>query len=76
MKERLQPVEGGTNSRLEHINVTTAQGNTRWHVIRRGQSDVSGASYGVDWWRVGNARKGLLHKLLDAFKRKFSSEPL
>ena len=71
MKNRLQDVEVGTDSRLEHINVTTAQDEVRWHVIRRGKADVSGASYGVDWWRIPQAPKRLHSRLFHAIKRIF-----
>jgi hypothetical protein len=70
MKDSLQSVEVKNSTRLEHLDFSTAQGNARWHFLRRGQADVSGASYGVDWWRVQDVRKGLRHQLLDAIKRK------
>ena len=56
-------------TRLEHVNCTTAQGDVRWHFIRRVDANIDGACHDINWWRVRNPRNGLLHKLVDAFKR-------
>ena len=69
MKTRLQNVNAGTDTRLEHITVTTALGDGRWHYLRRVDANIYGACHDIDWWRVQEPRKSLLHKLVDAFKR-------
>lgn len=68
MKNRSQNPEAPTDSRLEHMTATTEHGEVRWHFIRPGKADVSGASYGVDWWRNPQAPKGLLNRLFRAKK--------
>ena len=70
MKTRLQNINAGTDTRLEHVNCTTALGDGRWHYMRRVDANISGASHDIDWWRIlQEPRKGLLHKFVDAFKR-------
>ena len=71
MKDRYQHVQGGAHGRLEHIDVTTANGDAVPHAIgRRLKPHISGADHDLDWWRTPDARKGLLHKLVDAITRK------
>jgi hypothetical protein len=54
-------------TRLEHIEVQTPDGPARLHVLRRyDQSNISGARYGLDWWR--DPPKSLLSRILDAVK--------
>lgn len=71
MKDRYQHVQGGAHGRLEHIDVTAANGDAVPHATgRRLKPHISGADYDLDWWRTPDARKGLLHKLVDAITRK------
>ena len=56
-------------TRLEHVNGTAAQGDARWHYLRRVDANIDEARHDIDWWRVQEPRKGLLRKLVDAFKR-------
>ena len=32
-------------------------------------SNISGAAYGLDWWRTGAPKKGLMRRMLDALLR-------
>ena len=71
--ERIGPPSSATTvraaTRLEHVNCTTAQGDARWHYLRRVDANIDGACHDIDWWRVQEPRKGLFHKFVHAFKR-------
>ncbi len=56
------------HSRLDHIEVQTQDGPARLLVKRHyDASRISGAAYGVDWWRTPEApKKGLIRRALDA----------
>ena len=58
-------------SRLEHIEVQTHDGPARLLVKRHyDASNVSGAAYGLDWWRTPEApKKGRMRRMLNALLR-------
>jgi len=73
MENGLKHVQARPHGRLEHIDVTTAQGDPVAHATGRNpQANVARASRDLDWWRTPDTRKGLLHKLVDAIKRKWA----
>ena len=59
------------HTRLGHIEVQTQDGPVRLLVKRHyDASNVSGAAYGLDWWRTPEAtKKGRLRRMLDALLR-------
>ena len=58
-------------TRLGHIEVQTQDGPAQLLVkLHYDASNVSGAAYGLDWWRTPEApRKGRLSRMLDALLR-------
>ena len=54
--------------RLEHIEVQTPDGPARLLVRRQyDASNISGARYGLDWWRTPKApQKSSVRRVLDA----------
>ena len=58
-------------TRLGHIEVQTQDGPVRLLVKRHfDASNVSGAAYGLDWWRTPEApKKGRLRRMLAALRR-------
>ena len=56
---------------LGHIEVQTQDGPARLLVkLHCDASNVSGAAYGLDWWRTPEAtKKGRLRRMLDALLR-------
>ena len=58
-------------TRMEHIEVQTSDGQV-WMLVKRhyDASNISGATYGLDWWRTPEAtKKGRLRRMLDALLR-------
>ena len=57
-------------TRMEHIEVQTSDGQV-WMLVKRhyDASNISGAAYGLDWWRTGAPTKGLMRRMLDALLR-------
>ena len=39
------------------------------YAVRRTDPKLLAPAHDVDWWRVGQPRQGLLHRLLGLFKR-------
>lgn len=57
--------------RAEAMTNIRPSGRYPHYTVRRVNPSLSGIEHGVDWWRVPNAPKGLLSKLLHAVKRKW-----
>lgn len=55
---------------FEHIDVETPDGPARLLVKRHyDASNISGATYGLDWWRTPEApKKNLLRRVLEALR--------
>lgn len=58
-------------TRMEHIDVQTPDGPARMLVRRHyDASNISGASYGLDWWRTPTApQKSRVRRVLDVLLR-------
>ena len=58
-------------TRMEHIEVQTSDGQV-WMLVKRhyDASNISGAAYGLDWWRTPEApKKGRMRRMLNALLR-------
>lgn len=57
-----------SHTRFEHIDGETSTGRARLLVKRRYDvSNLSGATYGLDWWRnPEETKKNIMRRLLDA----------
>ncbi|WP_291447041.1 hypothetical protein [Acidovorax sp.] len=72
MKDRLESVQVRSHDGLEHINLTTADGDPVPHAIgRRIKPNVGDAPGGINCGRSTDTHQGLMHKLIDAIKRKW-----
>lgn len=60
------------HTRLEHIDVETPNGPARMLVKRHyDASNISGAVYGIDWWRTPEEpKRGRMRRVLDALLRR------
>ncbi len=58
-------------TRLEHIEVQTPGGPARLLVKRHyDASNISGAAYGIDWWRTpAESKKSRMRQMLNALLR-------
>lgn len=58
------------HTRFCHIEVQTPDGPV-WMLVKRhyDASNISGAAYGLDWWRTEAPKKGLMRRMLDALLR-------
>lgn len=58
-------------TRLEHIEVQTLDGPAQLLVKRHyDASNISGAAYGIDWWRTPEEpKRGWMRRVLDALLR-------
>ncbi len=73
MENGLKHVQARPHGRLEHIDVTTADGDAVPHATgRQRQSNVGRAAHDFDCWRAPDTRKGFLHRLVDAIRRKWA----
>ncbi|EKD97522.1 MAG: hypothetical protein ACD_23C00882G0001 [uncultured bacterium] len=72
MKDGMEHVQVRIHGGLEHINLTTADGDPVPHATgRRLQPNVARVVHDVDWWRTPDTRQSLLHKLIYAIKHKW-----
>ena len=59
------------HSRLEHVDITTAEGGPLLHATGRNRpANIEGANTDLDWWRTPNIPKSFLEKVVAAIWRK------
>ena len=71
MKVDSENIQPRRHSRLEHVDITTAEGDPVPHATGRNrQVNVQGANTDLDWWRIPDTPKSLLDKVVAAIRPK------